>query len=106
MLLDLLGEESVKSVRLVGADDTIRTLLRYVLLLDGYRVLTARNGREILDAVNHEEVDVILADIPSVALDRLPWVRTLHQRRSNVPPEDRATAPEDTAIALSLFRTM
>jgi DNA-binding response OmpR family regulator len=52
----------LESGRLVGADDALRTLLRYELLLDGLRVLTARTGREVLDAVDDEEVDVILTN--------------------------------------------
>ncbi len=67
----------MESVRLVGADDALQTLLRYVLLLDGYRVLTAGKGREILDAVDHEDVDVILTNLRGSTGDEQPWVRIL-----------------------------
>jgi DNA-binding response OmpR family regulator len=86
----------VESVRLVGVDDALRTFLRYLLLLDGYRVITARNGRDVLDAVDHEEVDVILTHLPGPAGDEQPWVRTLHRHRGT-----EESGP--IAMALSLF---
>jgi DNA-binding response OmpR family regulator len=82
----------VDPVRLAGADDALRNFLRYLLLLDGYRVITARNGRDVLDAVEHEEVDVILTHLPGPTGDEQPWVRTLLRRRGTKEARQMAVA--------------
>jgi CheY-like chemotaxis protein len=85
----------------------ILTLLKATLEFKGYRVITARDGREALEAVRQERPALIITDILMPKMDGFSLV---HQLR--IDPETRdipviflsATyvAPEDKAFALTL----
>lgn len=49
---------------LIAEDDAgIRSMLEFSLQLEGYEVLTAADGREALDVLALQEVDVMLLDV-------------------------------------------
>lgn len=80
--------DSMKAERgylLIVEDDLdILKLLETTLNFSGYRVVTARNGNEGLDAVRNERPAVVIADIMMPALDGFGLV---HRLRIN--PETR-----------------
>jgi len=88
----------------------ILILIKTTLEFKGYRVITARDGQEALEAVDHERPAVIVTDI---LMPRMDGFNLVHRLRLN--PETRdipviflsATyvAPEDKAFALSLGAT-
>jgi two-component system response regulator PilR (NtrC family) len=51
--------------RILVVDDepSMREMLRIVLRRDGYDVLVAENGKEAIDALTHERIDLLLSDI-------------------------------------------
>ena len=65
-------------------DGDIRRALRIHLTGAGYRVLEAANGREALDAVEREEVHLILLDIMMPDMDGVTTLSVL-RRDSNIP---------------------
>ncbi|HLF75495.1 MAG TPA: response regulator [Anaerolineales bacterium] len=85
----------------------ILTLLHATLSFKGYRVVTARNGQEALDAIQRERPALVIADILMPKMDGFGLV---HRLRIN--PETRdipvvfltATyvAPEDKAFAQTI----
>jgi CheY-like chemotaxis protein len=85
----------------------ILTLLKATLEFKGYRVITARDGQEALEAIEKERPAVVVTDI---LMPRLDGFNLVHRLR--IRPETRdipviflsATyvAPEDKAFALSL----
>src|SRR5574341_1143330 len=95
---------------IVEDDADILELLASILTFRGYRVVTARNGREGLDAIQQERPAVVIADIMMPKLDGFGLV---HSIRLN--PETRdipvvfitATyvAPEDREFALNIGAT-
>jgi len=95
---------------LVEDDPDILKLLDTTLTFKGYRVVTARNGREGLDVIQGERPAVVIADIMMPKLDGFGLV---HRIRIN--PETRdipvvfitATyvAPEDREFALNIGAT-
>ena len=95
---------------IVEDDADILKLLDATLAFKGYRVVTARNGREGLDAVQRERPAIVIADIMMPKLDGFGLV---HRLRIN--PETRdipvifitATyvAPEDQEFALNIGAT-
>ena len=101
-----------KEISLLIVEDIpdILTLLKATLEFKGYRVLTARDGQEALDVIEHVRPAVIVTDI---LMPRMDGFNLVHHLRIN--PETRdipviflsATyiAPEDKAFALSLGAT-
>ena len=95
---------------IVEDDPDILKLLDTTLKFSGYRVITARNGREGLEAIKQERPAIVIADIMMPKLDGFGLV---HRVRIN--PETRdipvvfitATyvAPEDREFALNIGAT-
>jgi DNA-binding response OmpR family regulator len=94
----------------VEDDPDILKLLNTTLTFKGYRVITARNGKEGLEAIEKERPAIVIADIMMPKLDGFGLV---HRMRIN--PETRdipvvfitATyvAPEDREFALNIGAT-
>jgi DNA-binding response OmpR family regulator len=92
---------------IVEDDPDILRLLETTLMFRGYRVVTALNGRQGLDAVRQEHPALVIADIMMPKLDGFGLVHRLR-----IDPETRdipvifitATyvAPEDKEFALSI----
>jgi CheY-like chemotaxis protein len=95
---------------IVEDDPDILKLLQTTLSFSGYRVITARNGKEGLEVIKRERPAVVIADIMMPKLDGFGLV---HRMRIN--PETRdipvvfitATyvAPEDREFALNIGAT-
>ena len=51
------------TVLVVDDEKVIRDGCSRLLRLEGYRVLTAANGREALDSLSSEPTDVVLCDL-------------------------------------------
>jgi two-component system chemotaxis sensor kinase CheA len=67
---------------------TVRELQRGILQAAGYRVETARDGREALACVSRdEEIDLVLTDVEMPELDGLALTRAIraHATRSSLP---------------------
>jgi len=94
----------------VEDDPDILKLLNTTLTFKGYRVITARNGKEGLEAIQKQRPAIVIADIMMPKLDGFGLV---HRMRIN--PETRdipvvfitATyvAPEDREFALNIGAT-
>lgn len=59
-------EQKAKTILLVEDEDNLRELVASVLSESGFRVITARNGREGLQTVqegNLKDIDLILTDV-------------------------------------------
>ncbi len=95
---------------LVEDDPDILILLQTTLMFNGYRVLTARNGYEGLEAIEKERPQIVIADIMMPKLDGFGLVN-----RMRIHPETRdipvviitATyiAPEDREFAQNIGAT-
>jgi CheY-like chemotaxis protein len=95
---------------LVEDDPDILKLLETTLTFSGYRVITARNGREGLEVVQREHPAIVIADIMMPELDGFGLV---HRLRLNPKTRDipvvfiTATyvAPEDREFAYNIGAT-
>lgn len=65
---------------LVDDDETMVSLLRTLLELDGFEVLSATNPYVVLDQIDRERPDVVVMD---VFLSNVDGVELLQQVRSN-----------------------
>jgi CheY-like chemotaxis protein len=64
-------------VLVVDDDDTVRSSLRDALASEGIRVSVASSGREALEHVTAEPVDLVLADVRMPGMDGLELLRRL-----------------------------
>lgn len=65
-------------------DDALRKLLLLTLKLDGYHVLTARNGREAISIFSETDIDFVLLDVNMPFMDGLE-VCTELRKKTDVP---------------------
>ena len=69
------------TILLMDDDEQVRMLLHVALVGEGYRVLTAENGKEGLRLLQHQKVDLILVDIFMPSMDGLEVIQLLHKTR-------------------------
>lgn len=71
---------------LVGEDDAgLRAALERVLRFEGYRVVVAADGAEVLDQVDTSAPDCIVLDVNMPHVDGLAACRTLRRRGETLP---------------------
>jgi signal transduction histidine kinase/CheY-like chemotaxis protein len=97
------AEPSPAALRILLAEDNLINQKVALLLLErmGYRADVAQNGREVLDAVEHIQYDVVLLDVQMPEMDGLEASRLLCQRYL---PEQRPRLIAMTANATTADR--
>ena len=75
------------TILIVENEISNRILVERVLSTRGYRCLSASNGREALDILDHEHVDLILTDLSMPVLDGYRTTQLIRERPglANVP---------------------
>lgn len=71
-------------ILVVEDDDALRKLLLLTLKLDGYQVITARDGREALASFSENQIDCVLLDVNIPYIDGLE-VCTELRKKTDVP---------------------
>jgi two-component system response regulator HydG len=79
-------------ILIVDDDRNSRESLRRALERDGYRTLTAENGKAALELAREEDVDLVLTDLRMPGLDGLDFLEGL-----------RVVRPDAQAILISAF---
>lgn len=71
---------------LVADDDkNIRILLRAVLENAGYTVSLAENGRQALELLDKEHIDLVVLDVMMPELDGYEFTKAVRQSETNIP---------------------
>ena len=71
---------------LIAEDDReLRQLFSHVLMKNGYTVKGVSNGREALDAMDHDYYDLIISDIMMPVMDGYEFVRQLRDAGNTTP---------------------
>ncbi len=73
-----------KTLLVVDDKPELRLLLQEYLTQEGYRVLTAANGRQALDLARRERPDLIILDIMMPEMDGYAFLRT-YTREASTP---------------------
>jgi DNA-binding response OmpR family regulator len=81
-----------RTILVVAREAGVRHLLSSVLTDDGYYVITEVNSEVALTIVEHEQLDLIVADVPTPTVDRRDFFQTLATLRCPVPVVVMATA--------------
>ena len=73
--------------KILVADDemAIRLLYSEELKEEGYEVFTAANGREALDIVEKEPLDLVILDIKMPEMDGIEALRQIKEKKPNLP---------------------
>ncbi len=82
-----ITDERSPTILVVENEVSNRLLIERVLSTRGYRCLSATNGREALDMLDHEPVDLILTDLSMPVLDGYRTTQLIRARPglANVP---------------------
>ena len=81
--MNSLSPNSIQ-ILVVEDDDALRKLLLLTLKLDGYQVITARDGREALTLFGENSIDCVLLDVNMPYVDGLE-VCTELRKKTDVP---------------------
>jgi DNA-binding response OmpR family regulator len=99
-------EDSMAHARILVVDDERKTveLARMYLERDGYRVLTAFDGIEALEATRHRQPDLMVLDVMLPGLDGFDLCRILRGEGNKVPiiMLTARTVDDDKLLALDL----
>ncbi|NTW36145.1 MAG: response regulator [Syntrophobacteraceae bacterium] len=88
--------ESSFSILLTDRNRHVRELLRRELSCEGYRVETARDGREVLGFLYHvATVDLLILDLEIPYVAEVGLLRKLGQLRPELPVIIHSFSPED-----------
>lgn len=90
------------TVLVVDDDRATQRLLAATLGAAGYRVLTAGNGREALDYLRDNKVDLVITDLVMPEIDGLELLRVLRMEPSSPPLIAMSVAPEYLQVAAAL----
>ena len=74
-------------VRILVVDDdkNTRKYIEAVLTEENYTVLTATNGKEALDVMEREHIDLVILDIMMPEMDGYEFTKTLRDSNNNLP---------------------
>lgn len=74
-------------LKIIVAEDDMdqRLLISKTLTNEGYSVRSVSNGKEVLDAMEHEFYDLIISDIMMPVMDGYELVRTLREANVTTP---------------------
>lgn len=71
---------------LLAEDDTeLRQLFQRVLVKNGYSVIGVENGKEALDVLDRDYIDLIISDIMMPVMDGYELVRSLRESNMQIP---------------------
>jgi len=73
-----------KTILIVDDTLSVRTFLKELLSEQGFRVVTAENGRDALFVARHEKPDLILLDIMMPEMDGHTFIR-VYRKESDTP---------------------
>jgi len=79
--------EAAKQILLVEDASFFRQLVKGYLESDGYRIITAENGKEGLDHMNHNVFDMIVSDLEMPVMDGWNFLKSVRQKKEwqNIP---------------------
>lgn len=73
------------SVLILEDDKNIRKLIEIKLSNEGYKTITAENGKEGLDKLSENHVDIMLVDAMMPVMDGFEFVKTVRSEGNTVP---------------------
>ena len=72
-------------VAVVDDDQRLRTRIEEELIDEGVHPVSCRNGQELLDLLDKEQIDLILMDVMMPGMDGLTCLSQLRARGNSIP---------------------
>lgn len=82
-------------VLVIDDDEDLLEVVQFFLTREGYRVTTAKNGQEALDAVAASMPDLILLDMKMPVMNGWEFAKEYHRRYDKRAPIIVVTAADD-----------
>lgn len=73
------------SIMVVEDDNNTRRLTADVLEENGYKAITAKNGREALEIMDEKHIDLIIMDVMMPEMDGYELTSQLRRAECNIP---------------------
>lgn len=86
-----------KRILIAEDQDDLRGILRIFLEKEGYSVLEARDGREALQTLSENRVDLVLSDVMMPMIDGYHLAREIHETFGENAPKIILITSRDTA---------
>jgi len=74
------AEVPTMTIMVVDDFDMIRELVSLILRKEGHEVLESRNGREALDLLSDNKIDLLITDLNMPEMDGIELVKTVRSR--------------------------
>lgn len=84
-----------KKVLVVDDDESLRRVIEYNISEEGYKVLSASNGKKAMDIFRQEDVDLVITDLQMPEMGGIELIRQL-----------RAVSPSAMVIVVTAFGTV
>lgn len=78
------GNGQGKSILVVDDEDTVAEVLSEVLILDGHRVETARNGQAALEKIAENDYDLIISDLKMPGMNGEELFRRIKEKHGSL----------------------
>lgn len=95
-------DQRVSRVLVIDDDASVLNVLRIGLRVEGFDVVTAANGREALDLLGLEVVDVVLADLMMPVMDGMAFLRAVREELGLSVPVVVLTGVDRDEVAADL----
>jgi diguanylate cyclase (GGDEF)-like protein len=95
--------QSTAKILIADDDPSIRLLLKHILLAEGYSVVEATNGNEVIEYCCDDRFELAILDIVMPEMNGIEACRTINSQLSNPPPVLMITALDDDVSVESAF---
>jgi CheY-like chemotaxis protein len=75
----------VKRVLIVDDDPQMRVLLREILSEEGYQILEATDGKQALELIHQQPVDLLITDRAMPVMDGMELLEKLREEKRAIP---------------------
>lgn len=79
------SEKALQTALVVDDDPGLRTVLRHILELEGWRVVEAGDGKEALARAAEAHLDVVITDIEMPGMDGIELAACLRRKQHEIP---------------------
>lgn len=74
-----------KKILVVDDEVMVRVVLRKILIKEGYKVLSARDGERAIKKIENEEFDLVLLDLKMPGIDGMETLEKIRKINKNIP---------------------
>lgn len=80
-----LREQARQSILIVDDEQIARDNIAHILSKDGFRCLTAENGKQALEVLGKEEIDLVVSDLKMDKMDGLELLGVIGRSYQDIP---------------------